>query len=416
MPSRPWSASTWSGRDVVDEVDLALDQRLDRGVLALEDPERHPVDVRGAVPVVGVGLEHVRRAAGRSLHEPERSGPDHGLAVGGLVAVGLHVVLGHVGPDVLGQDRDRQQRQHGVRPGELEHHGRVVGSGDGLHRGQVGAPVAGLGTAVEDPVVGVGDVGRGQRLAVGPVDPLADVEGPGQAVLGGLPRRRERRRRRHVLHRVADHVVVHQRPHLVRRRLVAVERVERVDLVEEGDGERHLLVVRGARRRAPRAPGRRAAVAASASAATSRGGATVPCMTTPRPSRRRRPRAARTSTPSTACAAPTRTTGCATSTPPTSSPTSRPNGPGTTLLPDIWTPSSRRCVPRCRRGSPPLTGQSVGVSGDCSYYTVLAEGREHPQLFRDRHLPVTEDSVPTRPSCSWTRTCSTPAPGTSSSA
>ena len=127
---------------------------------------------------------------------------------------------------------------------ELQHHGRVVGSRDRLHRRQVGAPVAGLGPAVEDPVVGVGDVARGQRLAVGPVDALADVEGPGQPVLGGLPRRREGRRRRHVLHRVADHVVVHQRPHLVRRGLVAVERVERVDLVQERDGEGHRLVVR----------------------------------------------------------------------------------------------------------------------------------------------------------------------------
>ena len=51
---------------------------------------------------------------------------------------------------------------------ELQHHGRVVGSRDGLHRRQVGAPVAGLRTAVDDPVVGVGDVARGQRLAVGP--------------------------------------------------------------------------------------------------------------------------------------------------------------------------------------------------------------------------------------------------------
>ena len=157
---------------------------------------------------------------------------------------------------MLGQDRDRQQRQHGVRPAKLQHHGRVVGRRDGLHGGQVGAPVAGLRSAVEDPVVGVGDVARGQRLAVGPLDAFADVEGPGQAVLGRLPRRREGRRRRHVLHRVADHVVVHQRPHLVRRGLVAVERVERVDLVEERDGEGHRLVVGGIRRLRSRAPRR----------------------------------------------------------------------------------------------------------------------------------------------------------------
>ena len=68
-------------RDVVDEVDLALDQRLDRRVLALVDPEDDLVDVRRAVPVVGVGLEAVRRAAGRALDQPERAGADDRLAV-----------------------------------------------------------------------------------------------------------------------------------------------------------------------------------------------------------------------------------------------------------------------------------------------------------------------------------------------
>ena len=56
----------------LDEVDLALDQRLDRGVLGLEDPEDRAIDVGRAAPVVGVGLELVGRPAGGALDEAER--------------------------------------------------------------------------------------------------------------------------------------------------------------------------------------------------------------------------------------------------------------------------------------------------------------------------------------------------------
>ncbi len=42
----------------------------------------------------------------------------------------------------------------------------------------------------------------------------------------------------------------------------------------------------------------------------------------------------------------------------------------------------------------PATDRSVSWRHrDFSYYTVVAEGREHPQLFRDRHLPETRDPV-----------------------
>ncbi|MGZ5403091.1 MAG: S9 family peptidase [Nocardioides sp.] len=45
----------------------------------------------------------------------------------------------------------------------------------------------------------------------------------------------------------------------------------------------------------------------------------------------------------------------------------------------------------------PTTDRSVSWRRqESSYYTVLAEGREHPQLFRDRHLPVTKDPVAER--------------------
>ncbi len=96
--------------DVLDEVDLALDQGLHHRVLALEDAEDDLVDVRRALPVVGVGLEAVRRAAGRALDEAERTGAHHRLAVRRLVGEALDVLLVDVLPDVLGDDRDRQQR------------------------------------------------------------------------------------------------------------------------------------------------------------------------------------------------------------------------------------------------------------------------------------------------------------------
>ena len=209
------------------------------------------------------------------------TGAHHRLTVGRLGPVGLDLLLGDVLPDVLGQDRQRQQRQHGVGSAELEHHGRVVGSRHRLHRRQVGAPVARLGSAVDDPVVGVGDVARGQRLPVRPGHALADLEGPGEPVLGRLPRLRQRRHRRHVLHGVADQGVVGQRPHLVRRRLVAVERVERVHLVEQGHGEgdRLVLLGRDGRRCRQAQPGRHQCGDRHCRAGPC--GATVPSVTTP---------------------------------------------------------------------------------------------------------------------------------------
>ena len=52
-------------RDVLDEVDLTLDQGLDRRVVATEDPELDLVDVRSVAPVVLVGHEAELGAAGR---------------------------------------------------------------------------------------------------------------------------------------------------------------------------------------------------------------------------------------------------------------------------------------------------------------------------------------------------------------
>ena len=160
MPSRPCSASHLERRDLLDEVDLALDQRLHGRVLALVDAEDDLVDVRGALPVVRVGLEAVRRAARRALHEPERAGADHRVLLARLVGVALHLVLGDVLPDVLGDDRDREQREDRVGLLQGQHDGGVVGGVDRLDADEVRRPGRGLRATVEDPAEGVGHVGR----------------------------------------------------------------------------------------------------------------------------------------------------------------------------------------------------------------------------------------------------------------
>ena len=82
---------------------------------------------------------------------------------------------------------------------------------------------------------------------------------------------------RHVLHRVADQVVVGQRPHLERRGLDAEERVERVDLVEQRDreGDRVVGGRRGRRAAEATAPGASRGERAAAAAATSRPAGTL---------------------------------------------------------------------------------------------------------------------------------------------
>ena len=118
-----------------------------------------------------------------------------------------------------------------------------VGRGDGTDVVEVARPVVGLDGAVQHAVVGVGDVGGGELLPVTPLHVVPDVEGPHLAVRSRLPLGRQLGLWRHLLHRVADHDVVGQRPHLVGTGQRAEERVERVDLVGQRDSERHRLVV-----------------------------------------------------------------------------------------------------------------------------------------------------------------------------
>src|SRR3954453_5463060 len=227
--------------DALGEVDLALDQGLHHRVGGLVDLVDDLVHVRRAAPVVLVGLELVRRPAGGALDQPERSRADHRLTPGRLGGVRLERLLVDVLPDVLGNDRDRQQGQRGVGLRELEPQVRVFGGGDAVDVAEVARPVVARVPLRDHAVGGVGDVVGRQGHAVGPLHAGADVEGPGLAVVGGLPLGRQVRLRRHVVHRVADHVVVGQRPHLVGVGLEAQERVEGVDVAGEADGEDHRI-------------------------------------------------------------------------------------------------------------------------------------------------------------------------------
>ena len=287
------------------------------------------------LPVVGVRLQPVRRAAGRALHQRERSGPDH-RPVLGLVGVGVRLLLADVLPDVLRHDRDRHQRKRRARLAQAQHHRLRVGRRDLLHVVQVRDPGVGVDPAVEDPLVGEHHVVGGQLLAVVPGDVVAHVEGPGEPVVGRLPVLGQLGHGRQVLHRVADQLVVHQVPHLVRRALDALERVERVDLVEQPDREGDLLVGLaasggcGQRRasrplrpttRVPRPPGSQYGAPLSSR----------PAVETPR-RRRGRP----TSTASTESSRPDPYHWMRdVDSPERRSPISSPNGPGTTLPPGI---------------------------------------------------------------------------------
>ena len=195
----------------------------------------------GARPVVRVGLERYVDPPAVPSTQPVGTRADHGLPALGLRRVGLGLLVAHVLPDVPGTIGDREQRQDAVGPAQLQHHVRGVRCGHRRHALEVRLPVGGPGRAAEDPVVGEGDVPGRQVLAVGPLHPAADVEGPGASVVRCRPLRGQAGLRRHVLHRVRDQEVVGERPGLVGHRLEAEERVERVDLAEEADGEGRLV-------------------------------------------------------------------------------------------------------------------------------------------------------------------------------
>ena len=143
----------------------------------------------------------------------------------------LAVAGGVLGPDVLGQDRRLLHlRQHvGHRPLVGQHQGGRVRRGGALHVRDVARRVGRRPVLVlEDGRVGPGRVGRGQRLAVGPLGARLGVEGP------DLPARALGPAAREVRHELQLRVVLDQHGIDVLERHIGValecdERIERVD-------------------------------------------------------------------------------------------------------------------------------------------------------------------------------------------
>ena len=152
---------------------------------------------------------------------------------------------------MLRHDRDRLVEQVGLFGLGLDDERGVIGRrgrGDVLHEGAVRGGCLGVG---HHQVVGPGDVLGGQRLAVGPLQSLADVEGPGQAVRRDRPFGRQVRRRLVILVAVGQRRV----DHALDEGLAVVDREERV----EG---RHLGARDDRQRRALRCIGSRPAASA----------------------------------------------------------------------------------------------------------------------------------------------------------
>ncbi len=168
-------------RDVDGQVDGAELEVLRQRVLVLVDREDDLVDLGLAAPVVLVG-HAADELALLALHDLERARADDRRLVevlGGLV-VGLELA-----PDVLGHDGHPHREDVGLGPVALDDHRGVVGRGDRLdavERREEGGELEVL-LVVEAE----GDVLGRERLAVAPHDALADLEGPGEAVLARGP-------------------------------------------------------------------------------------------------------------------------------------------------------------------------------------------------------------------------------------
>ena len=219
------------GRHGLHPVQLMALQRGDHRVGGLEELQPEAVDVRLGAVEGRVALEQ-RDLLGRVLGQDERAAghdrrvvlePGQRLAVAGRV----------LGPDVLGQDRHLLHLgQHvGHRPLVGQHQGGGVRRGGALHVRDVARGVGGRPVLVlEDGLVGPGRVGRGQRLAVGPLGARVGVERP------HLPARALGPAGREVRHELQLGVVLDQhRIDVLERDVgVALERDERVQRVDAG--------------------------------------------------------------------------------------------------------------------------------------------------------------------------------------
>ena len=170
------------GRELGDDVHLALEQGRDARRRLRDRPHGPAVDLDLAAPVVGVGLEH-RLVVLHPGAEAHRAGAD-GLGVEGVVADRLEVLLRHDLPAVEREPRGQQR----IRLLGRDHERVRVRRLDLLDRGEHGGH-HGLGGRVVGPLdAGLG-VGGGERITVVELHALPQLEPPrGLAVelpLGG---------------------------------------------------------------------------------------------------------------------------------------------------------------------------------------------------------------------------------------
>ena len=226
-------------RHRLDRVDLAVGERLQLRVHVLVLLEPPAVDDRLLAVVVGVGLGDEDVALGVLRHR-ERAG-HHRLGVLEL-ARGLGVL--ELRPHLRRQDRPlgHLREHHADRLVVVQHERRGIGRLGALEVAAEDLPDQAEPVLLGGPVHDVGDVGGVQRLAVGPLRALADLELPVRALVLGRPLRGE------VAHVVEGlRVVLDQERVQVLERVVRVavdggERVHRVDPVVGGDPERAALL------------------------------------------------------------------------------------------------------------------------------------------------------------------------------
>ena len=158
-------------RQVVGPLHLAALQVLQRDRRVGDECVLDRRDLRRAAPVVRVGRERDRQAVVPRDH-PVRAGADRVLRdLAGRDVLLLHDRDAHEAADIVEE----------VRRGLLEGDDDLVGA-VGRDRFDRGEPVRVGELLVNDPVVGVDDVGRCERRAVLPGG-TAQREGPGQLVL-----------------------------------------------------------------------------------------------------------------------------------------------------------------------------------------------------------------------------------------
>jgi hypothetical protein len=120
------------GVEVVGEVHLAVLQCLHQGVGVAVQTELDAFDGGGALPVVVVALERVVLPLPR-LGQDERTAADTAGRIGvGLVGVLAELLVVDLGPDVLGEDGDREPLHQRGRLLQRHDDGGVVGSLDGV--------------------------------------------------------------------------------------------------------------------------------------------------------------------------------------------------------------------------------------------------------------------------------------------